>query len=365
VTDGVVAVTKADAFEPEAVELAVSEARELVPGAEIVAVSAKTGAGLDELRAALARAAQAVERRKRDGPTRLFVDRVFTLRGIGTVATGTLWSGSIGAGDELAVEPSGRTVRVRSVEIHDQPVERAEAGQRVAVALTGVDRNRLSRGLALVEPGAYAVGYRLDVTLDELEPVADGARVHAHHGTTETPSRVVRRDDAPVQLRLTDPVVAAAGDRVILRAGTTVAGAVVLDPSPRRGSAPEPEAPPAVEPQPPQVSAEAMKALEEALRKAGGELFRTTDARAAAALEHDGRLVRVGDGFALDRVAYDRARALVVAECEQSGTITLARFRDLLGGSRRTAQLLLERLDGDGVTLRIGDERRLRRRRTG
>ncbi len=365
VSDGVVAVTKADAVAADAVEVAVGEARELVPGAEVVAVSAKTGAGLDELRAALARAAGVVERRRRDGPTRLFVDRVFTLRGIGTVATGTLWSGSIGGGDELAVEPSGRTVRVRSVEIHDRPVERAGAGQRVAVALTGVDRDRLSRGVALVEPGAYAVGYRLDVTLDELEPLADGARVHVHHGTTETPARVVRREGLPVQLRLADPVVAAPGDRVILRAGTTVAGAVVVDPSPRRSGVPEPEGAPAVEPQPPRASPDALKALEEALDLAGGELFRTADARAAAALEQEGRLVRVGDGFALDRAAYDRARALVVAECEQNGTITLARFRDLLGGSRRTAQLLLERLDGDGVTLRVGDARRLRRRRTG
>jgi selenocysteine-specific elongation factor len=312
----------------------------------------------------LARAARAVERPRRDGPTRLFVDRVFTLRGIGTVATGTLWSGSIGVGDELAVEPSGRIVRVRSVEVHDRSVERAEAGQRVAVALTGVERNRLSRGLALVEPGAYAVGYRLDVTLDELEPVADGARVQAHHGTTETPARVVRRDRLPVQLRFSDPVVAAVGDRVILRARTTVAGALVLDPSPRRTAAPDPE-PTVVPREPPRASTDALRTLEDALELAGGGLFRTVDARAAATLEQDGRLVRVGDGFALERAAYDRARALVVAECERNRTITLARFRDLLGGSRRTAQLVLERLDGDGVTLRVGDERRLRRRRTG
>jgi hypothetical protein len=85
------------------------------------------------------------------------------------------------------------------------------------------------------------------------------------------------------------------------------------------------------------------------------------DGRAAAALEREGRLVRVGHGFALERGAYDGARAAVVAECERTGTITLARCRDLLGWSRRNAQLVLERLDGDGVTLRVGDERRLRR----
>jgi selenocysteine-specific elongation factor len=90
-----------------------------------------------------------------------------------------------------------------------------------------------------------------------------------------------------------------------------------------------------------------------------------SDVRGAAELERTGRLVRVGDNLALDRAAFDRARELVVAECEDSGTITLARLRDLLGSSRKTAQLVLERLDGDGVTIRVGDARRLRRRRRG
>ena len=170
---GVVAVTKADAVDAETLELALAEARELVPGAEVVAVSAKTGAGLDELRAALAR-----RRRWRptaEAPTRLYVDRVFTLRGIGTVVTGTLWSGTIAEGDELRAEPAGLDVRVRSVQVHDEPVERAEAGQRVAVALPGIERRDLRRGDALVAPGAFPTSYRLDVVLDELEPIADGA----------------------------------------------------------------------------------------------------------------------------------------------------------------------------------------------
>jgi selenocysteine-specific elongation factor len=348
---GVVAVTKADGADPEP---ALAEAGRLAPAAEAVAVSAKTGLGIDELRAALARAAAGVRPRSRAGPTRLFVDRVFTLRGIGTVATGTLWSGSVGAGEELRAEPAGLGVRVRSVQVHDRPVERAEAGQRVAVALTGVDRARLGRGLALVEPGAYDVAYRLAVELEELETLP--ARLRAHHGTTETAARLVRRDGL-VELRLSSPVVAARGDRIILRAGTTVAGAVVLDPAPRRPRGlPAPARP---RPEPVDTSA-----VERELATAGGMPFRVSDNRAAAVLAQEGRLVRVGDGFALEREAYDRARAVVVAECEQAGTITLARLRDLLGCSRRSAQLVLERLDGDGVTLRVGDERRLRRRST-
>jgi selenocysteine-specific elongation factor len=231
---GVVAVTKADAVDPDLLELAVEDASELVPGTEIVAVSALTGAGLDELRGALSRAAEGVERVRADRPTRLYADRSFSLRGIGTVVTGTLWSGSIGAGDELRLEPSGRSVRVRSVQVHDREVERAESGQRVAVSLPGVERSEVTRGDAIVEPGGYPVSYRLDVALDELEPIRDGARLHAHLGTTHAEARVVRIGERWAQLRLAGPVVAARGDRVILRAETTLGGGVVLDPAPPR-----------------------------------------------------------------------------------------------------------------------------------
>src|SRR4051794_13507246 len=127
---GVVAVTKADAVDAETLELALAEARELVPDAEVVAVSAKTRQGLNELRAALA--AAAVDTTRPSWPTRLYVDRVFTLRGIGPVVTGTLWSGTLVEGDELRAEPAGIDVRVRSVQVHDEPVETAGAGQRVA-----------------------------------------------------------------------------------------------------------------------------------------------------------------------------------------------------------------------------------------
>src|SRR5213593_3857296 len=154
---GVVALTKSDLVDDETLELARAEAEELVPGAPVVAVSARSGAGLDELRSALAAVAE--ERSRADGPTRLYVDRVFTLRGIGTVATGTLWSGSVGEGDELRAEPAGIDIRVRSVQVHDAEVERAGAGQRVAVGIPGVDRGELSRGDVLIEPGAYPVSY--------------------------------------------------------------------------------------------------------------------------------------------------------------------------------------------------------------
>jgi len=437
VEHGVVAVTKADAVDAETLALALAEAEELVPGAEAVAVSARTGAGLDELRAALARAAADVLARSscvRSAAARLHVDRVFSLRGIGTVATGTLWSGTVAAGDSLVAEPGGRAVRVRSVQVHDRPVERAEAGQRVAVALTGVERRELSRGEALVAPGAFRPSYRLDIVLEELEPIADGARLHVHHGTASTPARVVRAGTRHAQLRLAARVVAARGDRVVLRGETTVGGGLVLDPSPPRHADParferaergaetvhapvlvdgewrfsdewleqlrleldralvdaDPLDPGVTAPGDPWARAVLPRlpferrgsklyrpgaapelggrtaeadALVAAAEAAAPGTLKVDDAELARHLEREGRLVRLGASHAVTPSAYARARALVVAECAAAGEISLGRFRDLAGCGRRDAQLLLERLDADGVTRRVGDVRVLRRLR--
>ncbi len=443
---GVVAVTKSDAVDSETLELALDEARELVPEAEAVAVSAKTGAGLDELRSALAAAAEEADRAHPDGAARLYVDRAFTLRGIGTVVTGTLWSGTIGEGDELRVEPAGIDVRVRSVQVHDRPVERAQPGQRVAVALPGIERDRLARGDALVERGAYPVTYRLDVLLEEIEEVP--AAVTVHLGTADVPARVARRGRY-AQLRLERPLVAARGDRVVLRARATVGGGTVLDPVPPRrislerlellergeiaaivgapvradslrhltsgelagveragdwvfspawleelradvqarlaGADPRdpgidlPAEPWASAVAPllgvqrrgsrlylPGVKAEATGGgdLLAALDAAAPNPVKIDDAKLARLLEEAGKLVRVGDGMAVSSDAYEQARAALVEECRAAGKITLARFRDLLGIGRRSAQLLLERFDADGLTRRAGDERVLRRSAT-
>jgi selenocysteine-specific elongation factor len=316
--------------------------------------------------------------------------------------------------------------------VHERPVERAEAGQRVALALPGVERSELRRGDALVAPGAYTSSYRLDVVLDELEPIPDGARLHVHHGTGAAAARVVRAGERYAQLRLSSPVVAARGDRVVLRGETTVGGGLVLDPSPprhadaerfaqaERGGAPvyapalrdgrwefapewveelraeleralaaadplDPGVPAPTEPWAKEIlpllpferrgsrlylpgakgslgerEVEA-RALEGALAQAEPGALKVEDADLARFLERDGRLVRLGDGWAVSAAAYERARALVVEECETAGGIALARFRDLAGCGRRDAQLLLERLDADGVTRRVGDRRVLRR----
>jgi selenocysteine-specific elongation factor len=373
VEHGVVAVTKADAVDEETLALAVEEARELVPEAEVVAVSAKSGTGLDELRAALTRAADSLQQTvTREGATRLFVDRVFSLRGIGTVATGTLWSGRIAAGDRLLALPAARDVRVRSVQVHDETVEVAEAGQRVAVALPGIERHDLQRGDALVEPGTFSPSYRLDLELEELASIPPRALVH--HGTSSTLARVVRVGRF-AQLRLASPVVAARGDRVVLRAGTTVGGGTVIDPTPPRHAeadrfervargeeldAPAEEPAPApARPEPTLADLEHEAAGVEA--QLGLEPVKVADRHLARLMEEDGRLVRVGNGFAISTNAYEQARAALLEELEREGRITLARFRDTLGTSRKTAQMLLERFDADRVTVRIGEERVLRR----
>src|SRR5262249_41688257 len=116
--------------------------------------------------------------------------------------------------------------------VHDRPVERAEAGQRVAVSLAGVERQELRRGDVLVTPGTVRPSFRLDIKLDPLGDLPP--RVTLHHGTAETTARVARAGDRFAQLRLSRPVVAARGDRVVLRAGTTVGGGIVLDPAPPR-----------------------------------------------------------------------------------------------------------------------------------
>jgi selenocysteine-specific elongation factor len=451
IENGVVAITKADAVDEETRALAVEEARELLPGAPVVVTSARTGEGLDELLVALGEVADRVEKRASSGPTRLYVDRVFTLRGIGTVATGTLWSGSIGDGDVLSAEPRGIEVRVRSTQVHDRPVERAEAGQRVAVSLPGIERGRLARGDALVAPGAYPISYRLDVELDELEEIRNGVQLHVHHGTAEHYARVVRVGEHYAQLRLTSPTVATRGDRVVLRERTTLGGGLVLDPAPPRhadegrfellargeiaalvhapvhrsslthlvdrelegleqagewvfsrpwlddlrndvharlaatdpldpGIAP-PSEPWTREIEPllgverrgsrlylpgatPSLGARTGDAeqLQRELDRAGFVPVKIKDAELGRYLERERRLVRLGDGLAVGANAYAEAKRIAVDECEREGSITLARFRDLLGTGRRPAQLLLERLDADGVTRRVGEERVLRRR---
>src|SRR5262249_32097734 len=234
-------------------------------------VSAKTGDGVDALRAALAGVSRAADARGHRGGTRLPIDRVFSMKGFGTVITGTLVSGRVAVDDELLIAPGERRVKVRGVQVHGEKQRAAAAGQRAAVNLTGVEVDEVHRGQALVTPGAFEQTRLADATLELLpdaKPLKHGARVRFHQGTAEIIGRVALirppEEEAPapppprrprgtpavaggltlqpgsrgyVRLRLESPAVLARGDRYILRAYSppiTIAGGLILDPPPPR-----------------------------------------------------------------------------------------------------------------------------------
>ena len=571
---GVVALTKIDMVDEELVELARADIEELLeatryPDAPIVAVSGVTGDGLNELTAALDRLAGQVPVRAAYPATRMPVDRVFSLKGAGTIVTGTLWSGELTPGDVVAILPptSGtdlEQVRVRSVEVHDREVTAATGGQRVALNLTGVDRDEISRGQWVVKDPAIAPTYLADVRMTQLKD-APGllprvSRARVDHGTAEILAKIVLadRESLPAgescyaQIRFEQRALVYPGDQFIVRSVTpvtTIGGGLVIDPAPHKhgtgprwherlalleegpadavasllleeafpldlsrrrlvtspylwrfdaqkvraavaglladgravpaGGAAAPATPvtsatPATSATPvpsPTPSAEATQrlffgpalaaleqsalarlrtqaerdvldpylslgelrrelaggkewpALDAALERlaATGQLTRTEHGfrwgEAAAGLEGEqagaaqrlleqfegapsgpgqppsaeatsvaeaaaavattpgeaqklvdalvrgGRLVKVGEDLYYPTERLDELMSFLSGAIEQSGQVTLAEARDLLGTSRRFAQALLEHMDSEGLTLRVGDARRLRRRR--
>ncbi|MCX8006979.1 MAG: selenocysteine-specific translation elongation factor [Coriobacteriia bacterium] len=251
---GVVALTKADLVDEEWLELVAEEVRGLIAGtsidgAPIVPVSSKTGRGLDELKAAIDAVAAETAARHADLPMRLPVDRVFTIAGAGTVVTGTLWSGVAERDAQIEVYPSGRRGRIRSVQVHGQAVEKARAGNRVALNLAGLERDEVERGDVIAEPGSLAVTDRFDAWVTYLatedRPFESGTRVHVHHGTREVLGRVLLMDAEMLspgergfaQVRLEEPLMPRYGDRFIIRRYSpmwTIGGGVILDVLPPR-----------------------------------------------------------------------------------------------------------------------------------
>lgn len=248
---GVVALTKADLVDPDWLELVQADVRERLKSSGIpweppVAVSSVTGAGLDQLRAALEQAAQRARERVADDLFRLPVDRVFSLPGAGTVVTGTVWSGTVSVGAEVTVHPGAVRARVRSVEVHGRSQERATPGRRTALALVGLDRQHASRGSVVVSHAAWRATTALDVLvtlLPDARPLTQRSQVRLHLGTAEVLARVVPAAERiepgareePARLRLEQPVLARWGDRAVLRAAspvTTVGGCRVVDPYP-------------------------------------------------------------------------------------------------------------------------------------
>jgi selenocysteine-specific elongation factor len=261
---GITVLTKSDAVDQETLEVVRAEVQDFLRGSflaqpslgqpnldapnPMVDVSSLTGAGIDDLKRELVKVAGEVPARNSNAIARLPIDRVFTMKGFGTVVTGTLVSGTIHKEDEFEVFPTGKRVRVRGVQVHGKSAERAVAGQRTALNLAGATTEELARGMMLAPASTFHATSRLDVELSLLasaKPLKDRARVHFHSYTSETIATVVlygKKQVAPgetafAQLRLSEPALLLPGDRFIIRQFSPVitsGGGVVVENTPPR-----------------------------------------------------------------------------------------------------------------------------------
>src|SRR5438876_5218924 len=502
---GLVVLTKVDLVDSDWLELVQAEVIAALEGTSLegsaaIPVSAPTGRGLRELAEALDGLLEGSQPRPDLGRPRLPIDRVFTISGFGTVVTGTLVDGSIKVGDEMQTMPGGRLVRVRGLQRHNQKVESVGPGSRVAANLSGVDKNELSRGDVLANPGAIQPARRIDATLTVVtsapHAVRHGAELLLHTGTAEVGCRVSVLDadeigpgaEGWVQLYLDRPIAAAVHDRFVLRVPSpaiTIAGGSFIDVAPRkhprhdsavreslvrraagnvlqeelrkypRGVAVGALLRATVAPQADvdklqarrlgdwifsdeawqSIGARATQELDayhgaypfrpgmarEELRSRLGvpaasfgaivkglvedgrlmerdgslaapahqvaiettgpalELVRLLDSQAFAppsltdamqqtganeelvrALAQRGDIVRVSDDIAFSKSAYESAVAMVKEIIAANGSVTVAQLRDRMSASRRPVLALLEHLDAQRVTRRVGDARTLR-----
>ncbi len=259
---GITVLTKSDLVDADTLAVVRLEVAQFLKGSfldpsqsPIVAVSSKTGAGLDELRRELARVAAEIPAKDSTAVLRLPIDRVFSMKGFGTVVTGTMISGTAHKEQELEVHPTGKRVRVRGVQVHGAAAEQAIAGQRTALNLAGVETSDLARGMMLTPPAMFRPTKRVSVTLDLLrsaKPLRDRARVHLHVFTAETIAEVsllgARQlqpgESGVARLKLDEPIMLLPGDRFIVRQFSpviTIGGGRVLDAAeePRRTKASE------------------------------------------------------------------------------------------------------------------------------
>lgn len=249
---GLVALTKADLVDAEWLEMVRADIAEVLrgtflDGCPVVACSATTGEGLSELLQAIQAQAATLEPKRTEGIVRLPIDRVFTIKGFGTVITGTLWSGTLSVGDEVAILPTDLASRVRRLQVHGHTVEQAVAGQRTAVNLPGLEVSQIERGDVLCLPGTLRASQAFDATLsllpDALRPLLNRARIRFHLGTSERLARVILLDREELQpgeqtyvhIRLELPSAALPHDRYVIRSYSpqfTIGGGSILDPNP-------------------------------------------------------------------------------------------------------------------------------------
>jgi selenocysteine-specific elongation factor len=249
---GIPVITKIDIADPDWIDLVESELMDRLGASPVIfeeaaRVSAVNGTGIAELRERL-RPSDGPTVRRSDGPLRLPIDRAFAMAGIGTVVTGTLWSGTVSVGDSVRIEPGGFEGRVRSVESHGRAVDRGMPGSRTAVGLAGVESTQVGRGQTLVSAADDWAPVRvIDAMVSQLadapRPLVSRTRVRLHLGTAEAMARIYPRDpigpgeSGPARLVLEESVVARGGDRLVLRSFspvTTIGGGWIGDPDPPR-----------------------------------------------------------------------------------------------------------------------------------
>lgn len=253
IKSGIIALNKADLVDEETLELAKEDVKEAVKGtflenAEIVAVSAKTGLNIEVLKGKIRELALKVSEKSTGGIFRMPIDRVFTLKGFGTVVTGTVLSGAITIDSPVEILPAGITSKVRGLQSHGQALKEVYAGQRVGINLQGVSKEDIKRGDIVTVPGKLKPSSFIEVKLEllkDVKPLKHGMPVHFYLTTSETVGKlklfnkteVLPDEEAYAHIKLQDPIVAMAGDRFILRRFSpleTLGGGIVIDPEPPR-----------------------------------------------------------------------------------------------------------------------------------
>jgi selenocysteine-specific elongation factor len=396
IKSGLVVLSKADLAEPDWIDLVRDDVSRAVAdtflaGCPIVPVSVKTGAGLPELRAALAELARAVPPKDPDRTARLPIDRVFTVKGFGTVVTGTLVAGRLAIDEKVEVYPRGVQSKVRGLQVHGHAVERATAGQRTAVNLQGVERAAIERGDVLAPAGTLVPTLLLDGTLELLEdaprPIKTRDRIRFHAGTQEVMARVLpvgRVELEPGQacharFRLEAPLVALPGDRFVARSYSpivTIGGGTILDIAPPRFKR---KGPALAEHLALLATGEPSQVLEEHLKQAGVAGVRAVDLRARTpfgpqqlrdlldGLQRAGHIVAVDREWYLHRDASDRLRSQTLALLEAfhgenplRAGISREELRSRVGHAQeRVFAQLLGALEAEGVVRSERDQVRL------
>lgn len=251
---GIVAITKTDLVDEDMIELVKEDIKDFLAGrslegAPVIPVSSTTGENIPLLRDLIEGAAREIDERSREGIFRLPVDRVFTLKGFGTIVTGTCISGLLKVGDEIEIYPLGKLARVRNIQAYHEDVGEAIAGQRVALNIQGIEKNDIERGVVIGQPGTLFLAQRVDATLKylplPLKPIKNNSVLRFHIATTQEEARLVLLDSDSiepgeerfVQFVFSQPIVVLPGDGYILRgpyAIQTIGGGKILDVLPGR-----------------------------------------------------------------------------------------------------------------------------------